>query len=122
MRRDELMPLVVRLGGEFQRRGMKDHSQKLRVYFLALKHGLDSGAREVRVHWTENLVLEWLRLLRIPPYDRSYAIRPRASRCDKCPPDRSSQPAVNTEAVFPGGSKMRCQVCGAVWVEEEAAA
>ena len=118
-REDDLLRYVERLGEEFGRREMRAHLEKLRVYYLALKKGLTRGRFELDVHWSEALVLEWLKLLRIAPFDRSYEVRPKKSPCKQCAVARDQQSVIHTELVFPGGSKMRCFACGAVWIEPE---
>ena len=56
---------------------MHTHAAKLRVYYLALRRGLATpGRSEVDVHWSEALVIEWFKLLRMPPYENAYPVRP----------------------------------------------
>ncbi len=74
MERARLLELVVALACEFSRRGMPDHCDRLRLYYLALRHGLDSARHRVEIHWDEGLVIEWMRLLRLPPYQDHYPV------------------------------------------------
>jgi hypothetical protein len=113
MDRARLLELVVTLGCEFSRRGMREECRRLRLYFLAVRHGLAASAQhQVQLDWDEHLVLEWLRLLRIPPFEHHYEVRAE-SACDRCP----YQPGrVVTKAVFPGGSKFECLQCGRQWL------
>lgn len=115
----ELLRYVERLGAEFRRREMEAHLRKLRVYYLALRRGLTQGRHELDVHWSEALVLEWLKLLQLPPFERAYEVRPGRSACRGCAQKRDHQSAIHTELVFPGGAKMRCFSCGAIWIERE---
>jgi hypothetical protein len=112
MDRSRLLQLVVRLGGEFSRRGMAEHCRRLRVYYLALQHGLDTGRGRLEVHWDEDLTIEWFRLLRLPPYQDHYPVQDDG-RCTRCE-DRPG--SVFTVAVFPGGTKLECRTCGRQWL------
>ena len=120
MGNEELLRQVAQLGREFVRRGMDIHARKLRLYYLALRHRLASpGRREVDVRWSEELVLEWLKVLRLPPYEAAYEIRPRGAGCGRCQKTTNDRTALHTEQNFPGGAKMSCHACGAVWLEED---
>lgn len=116
--RGELLQFVQRLGQEFVKRGMNDHARRLRLYYLALKHGLTTRGNDVEFRWSEAFVVEWMRTLKVPPYTDDYPMRPRNSRCNKCN-DRSQQPQINTIGNLPDGAKMRCGNCGAVWIESD---
>jgi hypothetical protein len=112
MDRARLLDLVVRLGREFSRRGMREECRRLRLYYLALDHGLAAGRHRVEVCWDEDLVLEWLRLLRVEPFEGDYPVRPTTS-CASC----VNRPGtVVTTAVFPGGAKLQCLQCGSRWL------
>jgi hypothetical protein len=112
MDRARLLELVVALGGEFSRRGMMDHCDRLRLYYLALRHGLDSTRHRVELHWDEGIVIEWMRLLRLPPYQDHYPLR-ESNACAAC---ESRPGTVVTKGVFPGGAKLECLQCGAQWL------
>jgi hypothetical protein len=112
-----LLEHVKSLGREFKRRGMGQHVQRLRVYYIAVQKGLTSPSHELDIKWSEPFVVEWLKILRVPPFERAYSVRPRGSRCGRCSETRNEQTSVFTELNFPGGSKMRCQACEAAWVE-----
>lgn len=118
--RAELLHYVERLGREFVRRGMNDHARRLRLYYLALKHGLTTKGNDVEFRWSEAFVVEWMRTLKVPPYKDDYPSRPRNSKCLKCN-DRSSQPSITTVGSLPDGAKMRCGTCGAIWIETDEA-
>jgi len=118
MERSQLARLVAVLGREFVRRRMHAHAGKLRVYYLALRRGLaTTGRSEVDIHWSEELVVEWLKLLRIPPYESAYRVRTPQAPCSRCKarPDNQGGSFV-TERTFPGGWKVRCINCGEVWL------
>ena len=111
---DRLLDLVVRLGREFSRRGMREECRRLRLYYLALEHGLvaSSGKSRIEVAWDSDLVIEWLRILRVPPHHRDYPLRP-GTLCIDC---EQRPGTVVTKLVFPGGARMECLQCGARWV------
>jgi hypothetical protein len=107
-----LLALVVRLGREFSRRGMREECRRLRLYYLALEHGLCVGKNRIDVAWDEGLVVEWLRILRVPPHDRHYPVR-SSTLCAGC---EHRAGTVVTKLVFPGGARMECLQCGARWI------
>jgi hypothetical protein len=120
MDRQSLAPLVVALGRAFLRQGMRSHVQALRLYFLALRHGLTRGERHaVKVDWSEDAVLEWLRVLRVPPYQDAYPVRPRGSGCERCSPGGGHPVEISTLLTFEGGAKMGCRGCNGAWLELE---
>ena len=117
---DELLRRVEQLGREFVRRGMDVHARKLRIYYLALRHKLASPHKgEVDVRWSEERVQEWLKVLRMPPYEAAYEVRPRGSGCRRCEKTGNDRTSIHTEQTFPGGAKMSCYACGDVWLEED---
>ena len=110
---DLLIDLVVRLGREFSRRGMREECRRLRLYYLALEHGLvAAGKNRIEVAWDEDLVIEWLRILRVPPHHRHYPVRP-STLCARC---EQRAGTVVTKLVFPGGARMECLQCGGRWI------
>lgn len=113
------------LGRAFGALDMKSHVRSLRLYYLALEHGLVTGERnQLKAEWTEDAVVEWLRILRVPPYHSSYPVLARGSRCPRCPKGDGHPVEISTLLTFAGGAKMGCRRCNAVWVEldEEARA
>jgi hypothetical protein len=50
--------------------------ETLRLDYLAVLKGLDHGGR-VGAAWDETMTIEWLGVLRLPPYERMYAVQPR---------------------------------------------
>ena len=120
MHREELLQWVKELGNEFVRRGMHGHAQKLRVYFLALEKHLLPRNLDLEVHWTKNMVLDWMKTLRLAPFENALSVRLAGKGCGRCQRGTGAQPSARTECVFPGGARMRCDDCGAVWLEEDA--
>ena len=118
MNRLQLLQCVAKLGAAFIRRGMEQHAANLRIYYVAIHRRLAQG-NKVDLHWSEPFVVEWMKTLRIPPYQLAYECRPRASACARCGRRPNTEPTASTECVFPGGARMRCQSCGAVWLEDE---
>lgn len=117
MRRAELLESVRSLGRAFRARGMEEHAQKLRLYYLALRRDLLPISAKLEVRWTPELVREWMQVLRLPPYEAALPTRRPGAGCPRCPRQGSSQPTVRTELVFPEGARMRCDACGSVWLE-----
>jgi hypothetical protein len=120
MDRAALLQMVDRLGGEFRRRGMRTHAAPLRIYWLALKRGLvQAEGHGLHVALSEETVLEWFKLLRLPPYQAAYPVRPMGSACPECPPREGNGGEVTTERTFPEGRKMACLLCRSCWLELE---
>jgi hypothetical protein len=88
--------------------GLPEHVARVRTYYAALRAGRPSDA------WSHEMNVEWMRLLRAPPYENDYPVRPRMSDCPACDLSRKY-----TVAVFPGGSKHQC-ACGVQWLELDA--
>lgn len=122
MERGTLAEWVVVLGKAFRRHGMKSHVRMLRLYFLALRHGLVQGERNaVKVEWSEDAVIEWLKILRVPPFENAYPIRPRGAACAKCPRGDGHPVETTTLMTFAGGAKMGCRGCNEAWLELDGA-
>jgi hypothetical protein len=118
MDRDTLVAMVRQLGEEFRRRDMRAHVGPLRIYWLALRHGLVRDERHaLQLTLSEETVVEWFKLLRLPPYQDAYAVRPPGSACANCAPGGSGE--VAAERTFPDGRKMTCLVCHSTWLEME---
>jgi len=114
-----LLACVARLGEEFRRRGMREHVRRLRLYFLAVRHGLLKGPNELDVRWSESHVVEWMKAFRLPPFEAALEVRPPGGGCPRCGLAQGTVPSGRTELVFPGGAKLRCQSCGGAWLELE---
>jgi hypothetical protein len=114
--RAELLKFVVALGREFRRRGMQEHAKKLRLYYLAVKSGLTVGVHEADLHWSEEFTIEWMKTLRLPPFENDFPLHPQGWRC-RCPTAASAPAPASVELTFPGGARKRCPACRAVWLE-----
>jgi hypothetical protein len=115
----DLLALVKTLGREFVRRGMDSHARALRIYYLAIRHGLARSEGNVEVNWSHRHTEEWLKMLRIPPFQNAYPLFGRGNGCPRCHRKRGHQVSVRTECVFPGGAKMRCEDCSLEWLTED---
>ena len=122
MDRDTLLAMVHRLGEEFSRRGMRTHVTPLRIYWLALRHGLvQAEGHALHLALSEETVVEWFKLLRLPPYQDAYPVRASGSACPACGPRQPGTEELATERTFPDGRKVICLVCRSAWLEVEAA-
>ncbi len=120
MDRKALLKMVHQLGGEFRRRGMRTHVTPLRIYWLALQHGLVQGEEHgLHLALSEETVVEWFKLLRLPPYQAAYPVRPMGSACADCPAPQGRANEVTTERTFPDGRKVVCLACHTSWLELE---
>jgi hypothetical protein len=111
-----LLELAEILGREFDRRGMRNHVEHLRLYYLAVRAGLHRRGT-VQIHWSEQMVIDWMGLLRLAPYHDRFELRARGYRCPCRPaggpiaggPER-------TPTGWPGGAQIECTACRASWI------
>ena len=119
--RIRLLGFLTDLGKEFKRRQMDVHLQNLRLYYLAVKNGFAKNSNHrVELHWSEELTITWMRTLRVAPFERDFPVRARGAGCLRCKSQTTSNSphsSLFTDASFPGGSRMRCEKCGGIWVE-----
>ncbi len=120
MDRHSLLMMVDTLGKALAERGLHRHVEELRVYWLALSRGLAAPGQRLSVGWSETLVVEWFRLLRLPPHAEDYPARPPSSSCPCCPRSDGHAVEVKTALTFPEGRKAVCTVCGTPWLELDA--
>jgi hypothetical protein len=110
-----LMTAMVLLGAEFKRRDMTSHLESLRRFYSEHRRA-ERGRRPEE--WSQDLVIEWLCIFHIPPFESIYPVRARASSlCIRCGHNTDRDPSVR--AVYPGGTLYYCK-CGARWIVEEA--
>lgn len=114
-----LLELVTRLGAAFRARGMEEHARRLRLYWLAARHGLLKGRNELDVTWSEAHVVDWLKALGVPPFEGALPVRAPGSGCPACPVEPGVVPSARVDLVFPGGARLKCTTCGGQWVEGE---
>jgi len=99
---------------------MHGHLAPLRLYWLALRHDLVETERHgLHVQLSEELVVEWFKLLRLPPYEQAYRVQAPGSRCPQCPTSEGPAVEVLTERTFPEGRKVACLTCRTAWLELE---
>jgi hypothetical protein len=112
--------LVIALGREFRRRRMTGHLEALRRYYRQReRHKLVQALAEHRA-WDENVVIEWLAILRIPPFDNTYVVQSKEASCPRCAARRNGA-EVDYRATFPGGSLRECRVCKTAWLVSDRA-
>lgn len=110
--------LVVRLGKEFDRRGMTDHVKLLRTFYAeALQRDRAARRHPRRPPWTEGIVLEWMAIFHLPPFESVYPVLARGAPCPQC--ESAPENVHLTRLVFPGGILTLCRRCQARWVVEE---
>jgi hypothetical protein len=120
MDRARLMAMVETLGAAFAAQGMRRHVEELRLYWQALARGLAQSGRRLEVSWSEDLVVEWFRVLKLPPHQHDYPIRAPSSPCPRCRAPEGHAVEVKTGLTFPEGRKAVCTVCGSAWLELDA--
>jgi hypothetical protein len=107
---------LIALGQEFRRRGMKAQARKLRLFYLATKYGLLDRRDTLEVHWSDELCVQWMQALRVPPHEHDLVERPRGATCRPCS-TTGATPSKRTVHVWEGGARFRCATCGDEWVE-----
>jgi hypothetical protein len=105
----DLQALVIQLGHEFKRREMPKHLQLLRDYYRREFRALEAPA------WSTSMVLEWLALLQLGPFEKIYEVQPMMSGCPRCP--ESDKFVTATVTVWDDGALMRCSLCGFMWLQ-----
>jgi hypothetical protein len=106
-----LDPLLLALADFFKRNQMRGHLAELRRYWR------DRRARSGRGIWTEDLVGEWLAMLRVPPLDRFYPVLDRTSPCPRCGAGAENAGAGSiVVGIFPGGYRAQCRSCEQGWI------
>lgn len=114
--------MVVALGREFRRRNMPTHLRALRIFYRALRARRRVLAKVDPPPWTEDLVLDWLAIFRIPPFERHYPTRPAHAPCPGCGAANALGLDVVNRAVHAGGYISECKRCGKEWLVLDAAA
>lgn len=113
----DLDPLVLALAEEFRQRGMTGHLDLLRTWYRGFRARKRAAAREKHQPWTEEMVLEWLAIFRVSPFDGVYPALARGVPCPECKVSTTAQNQPYVACVFPGGAVRECRGCGARWLE-----
>jgi hypothetical protein len=119
----DLLAASAELGQEFVRRGMVGHAADLRKFYAELRARRERRRESGDRSWDEDMVVGWLCLLRIPPFDHVYPLRPRGEPCVACGEKGGREaPGVFVRVAAAGVRLVQCQSCGEQWLHEEAAA
>jgi hypothetical protein len=109
--------LTVRLGREFNRRAMTTEVKSLREFYVRRAREKKANAARGRPLWDEDVVLDWLAMLRIPPFEHVYTLRPPNAPCPRCRSSAKGHEGPNwIRTSFPGGALIQCQGCGERWL------
>ncbi|WP_426751749.1 hypothetical protein [Myxococcus sp. Y35] len=117
MTREELKQHLERLGREASTRGpgLKAVTDLFRLYWLAVQHNLVVEGPEhtldlkVNAGWVE----EWLKMLRLPPHERTLPVRTREEGCGRCSPYEAR---ITTTVALPGLTRRECATCRGDWL------
>lgn len=102
----DLLQLLEDVGREMVRLEMREHVEIARQTYAALRAGRTPT-------WSEESIVEWARVLRVPPHHEHYRVYPRTVECPRL---SSAGPHVRFEMIeFPGGHRCKC-VCGEMWL------
>lgn len=112
----DLHKLTLALAEQFKQRGMHKHVDELRVWYRGYRSRSIAAQREKKPPWTEAMVIEWLCILAVPPFENVLPVLARGVRACACTTKEAGLPAV--ACVFPPkGCVWECSRCGARWVE-----
>jgi hypothetical protein len=111
--------LVIALGREFRRRRMNGHVAALRRFYRARRRRATFEELASERSWNEDVVIEWLSIFRIAPFDRIYAVQPKDAPCPRCAKGHAQGADVDYRAIFPGGRLQQCRACKAVWLSSD---
>ena len=111
--------LIVQLAAEFKRRDMRAHVALLRPYYRSFQERRRAALREPKPPWTEELVIEWLCILQIPPFENVLPTLATGARACGC--DVKEVGLAMISCVYPGGRVRECKGCGARWLERTSA-
>jgi hypothetical protein len=111
--------LVIALGREFRRRRMNGHVAALRRFYRARQRRQAFQELASERGWDEDVVIEWLSIFRIAPFDRIYIQQPKEAACPHCARDHAQGADVDFRAIFPGGRLQECRACKAAWLSSD---
>jgi hypothetical protein len=111
--------LVVTLGREFRRRRMNSHVAALRRFYRERQRRVAFQELASERSWDEDVIIEWLSIFRIPPFDRIYVLQPREAPCPNCAKGHAQGADVDYRAVFPGGRLQECRACKTAWLSSD---
>jgi hypothetical protein len=104
---EQRLLLAENVGRELVRLGLEEHLAKVRSFYADTRAG-----RPLRMGgWIQEHVIELAKILRVPPYEHAYPVRPRLSSCG------CSSPQPLTALMVGPVSKLECGACGVVWLE-----
>lgn len=103
--REDQLDLITRVGRELKRLELWDHVKLARRLYANVRADREPGRDE----WDYEMIEEWARLLRLPPFESAYPVRPWAWRC-------CEKPKTYTATVWPEGWKSVCETCRAAWL------
>lgn len=107
----ERLNLVRRVGEYFKAHSMWPHLEKCRAYYAHVRDGSPPLIDE----WTDAFVDEWAAMLRLPPFEKTFEVRPFHSECTACGPLEMHHDI--RAVVFHGGALQQCLRCGGRWLE-----
>jgi formate dehydrogenase maturation protein FdhE len=104
---------ILELAEHFKTHGMHKHLQSLRGYYRQRTLRKRQQALSKEPGWDEDMVVQWLALFQIAPFDGVYTV---LAKWNTCPCGGGSPASDYTSAVFPGGRLARCGACGKDWL------
>lgn len=113
----DLEPKLRELAEQFKARDMRAHVGLLRDFYRryarAKRASLLAGKQP---RWEIDLVLEWLCVLGIAPFDHVYPVRAHGSRCAHCTEQRDPLSGTFVRTSIQGRALSECTRCGGRWI------
>ncbi|HMJ14782.1 MAG TPA: hypothetical protein VK524_25395 [Polyangiaceae bacterium] len=112
-----LDPLIRAIAAEFQRHGMDSHLKLLRDYYRGYRAHKRWLSGLPRPPWHTELVIEWARIMRLPPFENAYPVLEHGAKCPTCTEKRDPLTDVGIRVAWAGGWVIQCRRCGEAWLE-----
>jgi hypothetical protein len=112
----ELETLLRALAAEFKRREMTQHLELLRVLYRRYRAAKTRAALAPKPVWEIDVVLQWLAMLHIPPFESVFRELPSGAPCPRCTEVKDPMSASFTRAAFHGATLLECMRCGQCWL------
>lgn len=105
--------LILEVAAKFKQHDMREHLALLRGFYKWRRAETRARLRaKPPAPWNVDIVLGWVALWRIPPFDSIYKTLPKGAPC----PCGAGQQAMHCECAWPGGHLLRCRACATTWL------
>jgi hypothetical protein len=112
-----LDPIVLAIAAEFERHEMRDHLTLLRAFYRSYRAHKRWLRVQDRPPWDSEMVIEWARILRIPPFEHAYPVLENGATCPKCAANKDPLADSAVRMAWAGGWLMQCHRCSECWLQ-----